>query len=144
VLDRQPPGHARLELVAARSPAALADFDAAVAAAAPALETALVTRVPPGARVLVADPAGTGRLPAAPHREVVPFPARPGGEDLVAQLEAQRAEGAGHLAIPAAATEWFESVPALRRHVRSGYPIVAEQPGEFLLHSLLARRAGAA
>jgi SAM-dependent methyltransferase len=144
VLDRQPPGHARLELVAARSPAALAGFDAAVAAAAPALEIALVTRVPPGARVLVADPAGTGRLPEAPHRDVVPFPAAPGGEDLVAELETERRAGATHLAIPAAAAEWFEGLPALRRHVRSGYGVVAEQPGEFVLHSLLARRAGAA
>ena len=144
VLDRQPPGHARLELVAARSPEALAAFDAAVAAAAPPLQTALTTRVPPGARVLVADPTGGGPLPTAAHREVVPFPAHAHGGELVEHLEDQRRDGATHLAIPAAATEWFESQPGLRRHVRSGYHLVAEQPGEFLLHSLLARRAGAA
>ena len=113
-LERQPPGHARLEVVAARSPAALAAFDAAVAAAGPPLETALRTRVPPGARVLV---AGEGPLPQAEHREVVPFTA--GG---VEDLEEARRDGATHLAIPAAAAEWFEGQPELRRHVRSGYP----------------------
>lgn len=142
-LERQPPGHARLELVAARSPDALAALDAAVAAAGPALETALRTRVPPGAQVLVADPAGAGSLPAAAHREVVPFPAADDG-DLVAELEARRRDGATHLAIPAAAAEWFEAAAPLRRHVRSSYGVVAERPGEFVLHSLLARRAGTA
>jgi len=141
-LERQPPGHARLELVAARSPDALAALDAAVAAAAPALETALRTRVPPGAQVLVADPARTGSLPAAEHREVIPFPAAD-GVDLVAELEALRREGATHLAIPAAAAEWFEGQAPLRRHVRSTYVVVAERAGEFVLHSLLARRTGA-
>ena len=135
-LERQPPGHARLEVVAARSPAALAAFDAAVAAAGPPLETALRTRVPPGARVLV---AGEGPLPQAEHREFVPFTA--GG---VEDLEDARRAGATHLAIPAAAAEWFEGQPELRRHVRSGYPLVAEQPGEFALHSLVARRAASA
>jgi hypothetical protein len=147
-LDRQPPGHARLELVAARSPEALAAFDATVAAAAPLLETALVTRVPPGARVLVADPAGDGVLPAASHREIVRFPqpddTDAGRADLAAHLEALRRDGATHLAIPAAAAEWFEGRPELRRYVRSGFRVVAEQAGEFALYSLLARRPEAA
>jgi hypothetical protein len=107
-----------------------------VASAAPPLETALITRVPPGARVLV---AGEGPLPEAEHREVVPLTA--GG---VEDLEDARRDGATHLAIPAAATEWFESRADLRRHVRSAYPIVAGQPGEFALHSLVARRAASA
>jgi hypothetical protein len=142
-LERQPPGHARLELVAARSPDALTALDAALAAAGPALETALRTRVPPGAQVLVADPERAGPLPVAAHREVVPFPAADDG-DLVAELEARRLQGATHLAIPAAAAEWFEAAAPLRQHVRSTYGVVAERAGEFVLHSLLARRAGGA
>jgi tRNA (mo5U34)-methyltransferase len=142
-LERQPPGHARLELVAARSADALAAFDEAVAAAGPALETALRTRVPPGARVLVADPERTRSLPAAAHREVVPFPAEDAG-DLVAELEKRRREGATHLAIPAEAAQWFEAEAPLRRHVRATYGVVDERAGEFALHSLLARRTGAA
>ena len=135
-LERQAPGHARLEVVAARSPAALAAFDAAVAAAGPPLDTALRTRVPPGARVLV---AGEGAIPQAEHREFVRFTA--GG---VEALEDARRAGATHLAIPASAAEWFAGQPELRRHVRSGYPLVAEQPGEFALHTLVARRAASA
>jgi SAM-dependent methyltransferase len=141
-LDRQPPGHARLELVAARSADALARFDEVVTAAGPALETALRTRVPPGAEVLVADPERAGSLPAPAHREVVPFPAEDGG-DPVAELEARRRDGATHLAIPAAAAQWFEAQAPLRRHVRSSYAVVAERADEFVLHSLLARRADA-
>jgi len=142
-LERQPPGHARLELVAARSADALAAYDEIVAAAGTPLETALRTRVPPGARVLVADPERTGPLPVAAHREVVPFPAQ-GAGDLVAELEARRQEGATHLAVPAAAAGWFEDEAPLRRHVRATYGVVAEQEGEFVLHSLLARRPDAA
>ena len=140
VLDRQPPGHARLEVVAARSAEALAEFDAAVASAAPPLETALVTRVPPRAQVLV---AGGGPLPKAEHREVIPFPPAEAA-DPVAHLEDARRAGATHLAIPAAVAEWFEGQPELRRHVRSAYPVVAEQQGEFVLHSLVARRPASA
>ena len=135
-LERQPPGHARLEVVAARSPAALAAFDAAVAAAGPPLETALRTRVPPGARVLV---AGEGAIPQAEHREVVRFtpavsrtsrmPAAPAPPILRSPLRRQSGS---------------RDRPELRRHVRSGYPLVAEQPGEFALHSLVARRAASA
>ena len=96
-----------------------------------------MTRVPPGARVLVALPAG-GELPAAAHRELIPFA---GG---VEELEEVVRAGATHLAIPAVAAEWFEGEKDLRRHVRTAYPLVAEQPGEFALHSLLARRASGA
>ena len=117
-LERQPPGHARLELVAARSADALAAYDEIVAAAGPALETVLRTHVPPGALVLVADHERTGSLPAAAHREVVPFPAE-ADRDPVAELEERRREGATHLAIPAAAAHWFEAQPLLHRHVRS-------------------------
>ena len=42
------------------------------------------------------------------------------------------------------AAEWLAGHPELRRHVRSGYPLVAEQPGEFALPTLVARRAAAA
>jgi tRNA (mo5U34)-methyltransferase len=135
-LERQAPGHARLEVVAARSPAALAAFDAAVAAAGPPLETALRTRVPPGARVLI---AGEGPIPQAEHREFVRFTA--GG---VEALEDARRAGATHLAIPASAEEWLAGQGELRRHVRSSYPLVAEQPGEFALHTLVARRVASA
>jgi hypothetical protein len=143
VLDRQPPGHARLEVVAARSPAALAAFDASVAAAGPALETALRTRVPPGARVLVADPQGRGSLPAVDNRELVPFAAS-GAPDLIERLEGLRRDGATHFLIPAAGADWLAGQPELRRHVRSNYRVVAEQPGDFTVHSLLARRASGA
>jgi hypothetical protein len=33
--------------------------------------------------------------------------------------------------------EVLERQPVLRRHVRSGYPLVAEQPGKFALHRWL-------
>ena len=113
VLDRQPPGHARLEVVAARSPEALAAFDAAVAAAGSPLETVLRTRVPPGSRVLV---AGEGPLPRAENRDVVTFIA---GIFDAGELERARGDGATHLAIPVAAAGWFEERPQLRKHVRS-------------------------
>ena len=135
VLDRQPPGHARLEVVAARSAEALAAFDASMAAAGSPLETVLRTRVPPGSRVLV---AGDGPLPKAENRDVVAFA---GGDDA-GDLEQARSDGATHLAVPAAAADWLEGRPQLRRHVRASYDVVFEDP-EFTLHSLLARRAAA-
>jgi len=81
-------------------PARLGGRDEVVAEGMGLLETALRTRVAPGARVLV---AGEGPLPQAGHREVVPFTA--GG---VEDLEEARRAGATHLAIPTAAAEWFE------------------------------------
>ena len=84
-------------------------------------------------------------LPAADLRdgELIPVAISAGG-DPVEHLESLRRDGATHLVIPSGAAEWFAEQPQLRRHVRSNYRVVAEQAGDFTVHSLLARRAPAA
>jgi hypothetical protein len=139
----QPPGHGRIEMVAARDPSTLAAYDAALGAPGPERVPAVVeTTVSPEALVLVVSPGGDP-VPQLDGREAQRFPetaadGEPGDEGaaLVAELERLRCAGADYLVVPAGAGEWVEARPALRRHLRRRCELVADEPGTCSVHLL--------
>jgi Kdo2-lipid IVA lauroyltransferase/acyltransferase len=89
--------------------------------------------VPPNAVVLVVS-RGYDRLLQFNGRTARHFPRDAGylprdGADAVRQLEAQRAQGATHLALPQPELWWLESYPALQDYLAEGEEVVRTEAG---------------
>jgi tRNA (mo5U34)-methyltransferase len=134
-LPDQKPGHARLEVVAARDSSALARFDAAEATLPP-LSRMIEKAVPPEATVLV--PGSPVELDG---RRAVRFPqdATSSTDDgaLIRELVRLRGEGAGYLLVPQDARPWLGEHQELHEHVRANHRRIALEPGVGVLFSLL-------
>ena len=127
------PGHARMEVVAARDPEALRAFDSAAAASGPGLQRLVETSVPPGARVLV-PPEGLEAAGQPSGRRIVELGA--GDEaSIIRELEAGRADGARYLAVPAG-HDWLVARPDVRDHLRGRYELAAREPSVGAIYSL--------
>jgi tRNA (mo5U34)-methyltransferase len=137
-LPDQKPGHARLEMVAARDVRTLASFDAVEQQRSP-LSRIVENAVPPEMTVLVAS--DTGRVPVEFHgRHAVPFPsndAHAADADLIAELIRLRGEGAGYFLIPQAAAAWLSEHPSFHKHLHT-YRRIVRDPDTAVLFSLLS------
>lgn len=133
-------GHGRLEMVAARSAAALERFDDADAAV-PDLQRAVEHHVPPEATVAILS-GRPGETFAFTGRKGIAFPTGPipqGGsaEDLIDELAKLRDAGASYLVIREDDLEWMSGYPGFRKLLREQIRAsLLPSPGRTELYSL--------
>jgi hypothetical protein len=117
----------RIEMIAAREPGYLSEYDAAREQEDPVARL-IATAVAPRSTVAV---IGRADAPKVPGRETVPV-------ELpvdVAAVERLRDAGAGYLALTAEALEWLESNKEVATWIRA-HETVASVPGGCEVHSL--------
>jgi hypothetical protein len=122
---RQKPDLDRIEILAARKPGYLADFDAAREQEDP-LTRLVATTIAPRSVIAV---LGRAQPPEVPGRSTLgvalPRDEAEADERVIAAIERLRQAGAGYLALTANAIGWLDAHPRAAEWVRSHEPVAA-------------------